>query len=110
MKKTFLIIIFVFVVSFSGYTQNPIIQHIRTADASAHVWDDGKMWLYTSHDVTKVYNEMDGYHAFSSSDLKNWTDHGEILHSRDIPWGVPGFMWAPTTAYRNGKYYLIRLH
>ncbi len=89
---------------------NPAIRTVRTADPSAHIWADGKVWMYTSHDVSKKYKEMDGYHAFSSSDLINWTDHGEILHSRDLAWGVSGLMWAPTAAYRNGKYYLIFPH
>jgi arabinoxylan arabinofuranohydrolase len=42
--------------------------------------------------------------------LRNWEDHGEVLHSSDVPWGVPGLMWAPTAAYQNGKYYLIYPH
>ncbi len=95
-----------------GYAYNPAIRHVRTADPSAHVWADGKAWMYTSHDQDNAtsYASMDGYRAFSSTDLINWTDHGEILHSRDVPWGVPGYMWAPTAAYRNGKYYLIFPH
>lgn len=94
------------------FSQNPIIKHIRTADPSAHVWNDGKLWIYTSHDMdtATTYNSMDGYHAFSSTNLVNWTDHGEILHSRDIPWGVTGFMWAPTVAFKDNKYYLIYPH
>lgn len=91
---------------------NPIIRHIRTADPSAHIWDDGKVWIYTSHDMEDAtfYDSMDGYHAFSSTDMVNWTDHGEVLHSRDIPWGVSGWMWAPTAIYKNNKYYLIYPH
>lgn len=66
--------------------QNPIIRHIRTADPSAHVWEDGKIWIYASHDqdTATSYKSMDGYHVFSSSDMVNWTDHGEVLHSRDV--------------------------
>ncbi|MEO6276522.1 hypothetical protein [Roseateles sp.] len=32
--------------------QNPLAlgKDLRTADPSGHVWKDGKMWLYTSHD------------------------------------------------------------
>lgn len=92
--------------------QNPIIRHVRTADPSAHIWDDGKAWIYTSHDMdtATTYDSMDGYRAFSSTDMVNWTDHGEILHSRDIPWGVQGLMWAPTAIYKNNKYYLIYPH
>ncbi len=96
-------------------TGNPIIQHIRTADPDCHVWADGKMWMYTSQDHdpkegTAGYSMMDGYHAFSSEDLITWTDHGEILHSRDISWGMDGWMWAPGAAFKNGTYYLYYPH
>ena len=50
------------------------------------------------------YDTMDGYRAFSSTDMVNWTDHGEVLHSRDIQWGAKGWMWAPTAIYKNNKY------
>lgn len=89
---------------------NPIIRHIRSADPSAQVWNDGRVWVYTSHDQDDAvdYSSMDGYHAFSSYDMINWTDHGEILHSRDVSWGVSegGWMFAPDAAYKNGIYYL----
>jgi len=90
--------------------ENPIIRDLRTADPSAHVWKDGKLWVYTSQDHSKSYDTMDGYMAFSTTDLAQWKNHGEVLHSRDLSWGVPGLMWAPTAAYRNGKYYLIYPH
>ena len=92
--------------------QNPIIRHVRTADPSVHIWNDGKVWMYTSHDsdTATSYNSMDGYRVFSSKNLVKWKDHGEILHSRDIPWGVNGLMWAPTAIYKNKKYYLIYPH
>ena len=91
---------------------NPVIRHIRTADPSAHIWKDGKVWMYTSHDMEDAenYDTMDGYHAFSSTDMVNWKDHGEVLHSRDIPWGAKGWMWAPTAIYKNNKYYLLYPH
>lgn len=91
---------------------NPIIKHDRTADPSAHVWPDGKMWIYTSHDQDDAsgYDSMDGYRAYSSTDMIHWEDHGEVLHSRDVPWGADGLMWAPTAIHRHGKYYLIYPH
>jgi beta-xylosidase len=49
---------------------------------------------------------MDGYHAFSSTDMINWTDHGEVLHTRDIPWAHGGWLFAPGAAHKNGKYYI----
>ena len=94
------------------FAQNPIIRHVRTADPSAHIWKDGKVWMYTSGDLDTAtsYNSMDGYRAFSSKDLVKWKDHGIILHSKNIPWGVTGLMWAPTAIYKNKKYYLIYPH
>ena len=90
---------------------NPIIRHIRTADPSAQVWNDGKVWVYTSHDPDDAvdYSTMDNYHVFSSSDLISWTDHGKILESADVSWAISqgGFMFAPDAAYRDGTYYLF---
>jgi arabinoxylan arabinofuranohydrolase len=100
------------------YVGNPLVRNHGAADPDVHVWND-TVWMYCSQDHQVVngdtYATMDGYHAFSSVDLINWTDHGEILHSRDVSWGVDGFMWAPGAARKidvNGicKYYLYYPH
>jgi hypothetical protein len=104
----------VFVNNKDGVIRNPIVRHLRTADPSAHVWADGRLWIYTSHDMDNAtnYNNMDGYRVFSTSNLKTWVDHGEILHSRDVDWGMPGggLMYAPSAAFKNGTYYLYFPH
>ena len=66
---------------------NPIVSHMYTADATARVWDDGRLYVYPSTDQVppKSYSTMDGYHVFSTNDMINWKDHGEMLHSRDEP-------------------------
>lgn len=93
------------------YKGNPLVRHISATDPDVHVWD-GVVWMYCSQDHAKQegdkgnYDRMDGYHVFSSSDLIKWTDHGEILHSRDIAWAKGGWLWAPGAARKNGKYYL----
>ncbi|MDF7808665.1 family 43 glycosylhydrolase [Pontiellaceae bacterium B12219] len=86
---------------------NPIITHMYTADPSAHVWADGKMWIYPSHDQDDAtsYGSMNGHHVFSSPDLVNWTDHGQIMHTDDISWARRGNLWAPDCAYKDGTYY-----
>lgn len=93
---------------------NPVITHMHTADPSCHVWEDGKLWMYCSHDLDTAtgYQSMDAYHVFSTEDLKNWTDHGEVLHSKDVKWGIEtgGWMWAPDCAYKNGNYYFYFPH
>lgn len=89
--------------------QNPLAlgKGLRTADPSAHVWPDGRMWLYTSHDEEcQADFHMKDWHAFSSSDLVNWTAHGAVLSVKDLKW-ADDYAWAPDAAYKNGKYYLV---
>ena len=76
------------------------------ADPDAQVYD-GVVWVYCSQDrnVDPVkhkhhYDAMDGYHVFSSSDMVNWTDHGEILHSSDVSWAKGGFLSGPVRHVR----------
>ena len=74
------------------YEGNPLSRMHGAADPDVQVWDD-VVWMYTSQDrnvdSTKHkhhYDAMDGYHAFSSKDMVNWTNHGEVFHSGDVPW------------------------
>lgn len=99
-----------------GYQSNRM-GALYTADPSAHVWKiDGEdvLYVYPSHDLTppKGCDRMDRYHVFSTKNLLDWTDHGEILNASQVPWGRPsgGFMWAPDAAYKNGKYYFYFPH
>lgn len=93
---------------------NPFIRNIYTADPSARVWADGRLYVYASHDIAPPQgcDLMDRYHVFSTNDMKNWTDHGEILNSSQVSWGRKegGFMWAPDCAYKNGTYYFYFPH
>jgi len=94
--------------------KNPFITQLYTADPSAHVWADGRLYVYASHDIAppRGCDLMDQYHVFSTTDMINWTDHGEILRASQVPWGRPdgGFMWAPDCAYKNGTYYFYFPH
>lgn len=94
------------------YEGNPLSRMHSAADPDVQVYD-GTVWVYCSQDRKmdslvhkKHYDAMDGYHVFSSKDMVNWTDHGEILHSTDVSWAKGGFLWAPGSARKNGKYYL----
>ena len=89
--------------------QNPLAlgKDLRTADPSGHVWPDGKMWLYTSHDEEcQADFHMKDWTAFSSTDLVHWTNHGAVLSVKDLAW-ADDYAWAPDAAYKNGKYYLV---
>jgi arabinoxylan arabinofuranohydrolase len=93
---------------------NPLSRMHSATDPDVVVWDD-EVWMYCSQDRAvdstrhkHHYDAMDGYHAFSSKDMINWTDHGEIFNSFDVPWAWKkgGFLWAPAVARKNGNYYL----
>ncbi len=93
---------------------NPFITSIYTADPSAHVWADGRLYVYPSRDIDppRGCDLMDQYHVFSTEDMVNWRDEGEILRASQVPWGRKegGFMWAPDCAYKNGTYYYYFPH
>lgn len=94
-------------VSLLVHAQNPLKLggKILTADPSGHVWSDGKLYLYTSHDEECQEDFwMKDWHVFSSSDLVNWQDHGAVLSVTDLKW-ADNYAWAPDCAYKNGKYY-----
>lgn len=93
----------------TSLAQNPLDfgSNVRTADPSGHVWPDGKMYLYTSHDEEcQLDFHMKDWHVYSSSDLVKWKSYPPILSIADIKW-ADNFAWAPDAAYKNGKYYLI---
>jgi len=96
------------------YEGNPLSRMHSATDPDVVVWD-GVVWMYCGQDRhmdstkhVKGYDAMDGYHVFSSKDMVNWTDHGEIFHSSDVKWAWEkgGFLWAPGVARKNGKYFL----
>ncbi|KAB8077839.1 glycosyl hydrolase [Aspergillus leporis] len=93
----------------------PLINHIYTADPSAHVFNN-KIYIYPSHDrETDIkFNDngdqydMVDYHVFSMDTAPSGpvTDHGVVLSLADVPWASKQ-LWAPDAATKNGKYYLF---
>ncbi len=97
----------------SKYLEEPLVEHIYTADPSAHVFN-GKIYIYPSHDIDAGIPEndlgdhfaMNDYHVLSMDKVGGKvTDHGVALSVDDIPWAGRQ-LWAPDAAYANGKYYL----
>src|SRR5207245_4845566 len=62
---------------------NPFITTIYTADPSARVWSDGRLYVYPSHDIEPPTgcDLMDKYHVYSTDDLVHWRDEGQILQA-----------------------------
>src|SRR5471030_3021735 len=78
-----------------AYATNPLIMDQFTADPTARVFD-GKMYLYPSHDILATPGKgrvgwfcMEDYHAFSSENLTDWTDHGVIISQTTVDWVNP---------------------
>jgi len=90
----------------------PLVEHIYTADPSAHVWD-GKIYIYPSHDIEAGipfddegnHFDMRDYHVLSmDTPTSKAVDNGVALDIKDVAWAERQ-MWAPDAARKNGKYY-----
>jgi arabinoxylan arabinofuranohydrolase len=89
-----------------GYSGNPIIRHIFTADPCAMVHDD-TLYLFTGHDEQNTVNEwfyMRDWHVFSTTDMINYTDHGAKLSYSDFSW-ASGNAFAGHCIYNHGKFW-----
>ena len=95
--------------------------NLYTADPSARVWNingTDTLFVYASHDMEEADERarMDRYHVFSTTDMRTWTDYGEIFNAAGVPWNVGPFrngstyMWAPDCVNKNGKYYFYFPH
>ncbi len=91
---------------------DPLVEHIYTADPSAHVFN-GKIYIYPSHDIDAgiPFNDngdhfgMRDYHVISMDAVNGKvTDNGVALDIDDVPWAERQ-MWAPDAAEKDGKYY-----
>ncbi|MEU5963420.1 family 43 glycosylhydrolase [Micromonospora parva] len=83
---------------------NPIVQHIYTADPAPLV-HNGRVYLYTGHDEDgSTYFTMREWRVFSSADMVNWTDHGVPMNLATFAWADAN-AWAGQVIARNGKFY-----
>ncbi|MEO6734692.1 MAG: glycoside hydrolase family 43 protein [Ferruginibacter sp.] len=87
-----------------GYAQNPIIQTIYTADPAPMVYKD-TVFLYTGHDEDKsTWFTMKDWHAYSTTDMVNWTDRSAPLSLKTFKWASKD-AWAGQCIFRNNKFY-----
>ena len=96
------------------FLSQPLVSEIYTADPSAHVWEDGRIYVYPSHDIDAGVPEDDLGSHFAMRDYRvlsmdnvggKVTLHDVALDIKDVPWAGRQ-MWAPDAAYKNGTYYL----
>ena len=83
------------------YEGNPLVRNNFTADPAALVHGD-RLYLYVGHD--EYYAGQDTasggrefniteWLCYSTTDMKNWTEHGAVLSPADFKWAV-GEAWA----------------
>ncbi|WP_037305643.1 glycoside hydrolase family 43 protein [Amycolatopsis orientalis] len=83
---------------------NPIVQHIHTADPAPLV-HNGRVYLYTGHDEdNSTWFTMKEWRVWSSADMVNWTDHGSPMNLATFTWAKSD-AWAGQAIERNGKFY-----
>lgn len=85
----------------------PIVSNRYLADPSSLVTQD-RVYIYCSNDdespVEGSYN-IPNVICVSSSDMKNWTDHGSVFRAEDsTTWAKK--TWAPAAIERDGKFFL----
>lgn len=91
------------------FAHNPLLDdNTFVPDVEAHVWEDGRIYLYGSFDIKGKKGFCSPvHHVYSSSDMINWTDHGVVFSISDSKWAKDcGVLYAPDCAYKNGVYYL----
>jgi len=85
----------------------PLASHRYLADPASLV-HDGRLYLYASNDDDNEGDdgyEMRSLVCISTTDLKNWTDHGEVFRvPTNASWA--SFSWAPAMVERGGTIYL----
>jgi arabinoxylan arabinofuranohydrolase len=87
---------------------NPIVQHVYTADPAPMVHED-TVYLCTSHDEDVTVDDfftMNDWFVFSSKDMVNWTDHGTPVSWETFSWAGPNKSWAPHCVARDDKFYI----
>jgi len=86
---------------------NPLLPDgICMPDAEAHVWADGRIYLYGSMDYCGAdYWGAEQVHVYSSDNMIDWVDHGVAFTTADIRWTQTPAIYAPDCMYRDGVYY-----
>lgn len=92
---------------------NPILPpEFFVPDVEARQWQDGRIYLYGSYDISggSSYCSFE-LHTFSSADMLHWEHHGESFRSTEpnsqVPWANDALLFAPDCVYKDGRYYLF---
>lgn len=109
MKYSLYLLLLIFL-SNSIIAQNPISPPgVYIADPSAHVWKDGKLYIYGSLDESCNYYCSYRHDVLTTEDLKSWSLHKDVFVSRGPGDGISyndEVLYAPDAAYKRDTFYL----
>ena len=96
--------------SISAFADNPISTYHYLADPSAAA-DDSTFYILTDVDDYSPQKNYDydivGLNAFTSQDMKNWTDHGMVFRSKREFGDYPNNTRASGIAVHKGRIYIV---
>ena len=97
-------------ISSIALAQNPIVPAgMYIADPSAHVWQDGKLYVYGSVDESPNYYCSWRHHVMSTTDMINWKIEENVFWSKGEHDQVPysdALLFAPDVMYKDGTYHM----
>jgi len=97
----------VFLTTLPARADYPLIHHRYIADPCG-IEVNGELYIFGSNDDdnTTANYLMHSIVCISSTDLKNWTDHGLVFNvPANCSWATRS--WVPQVVARNGKFYLF---
>ncbi len=108
--RNILLVIFSLLIGTTAFSQNPIVPPgVYIADPSAHVWNDGKLYIYGSQDESTEYYCSWRHHVMETTDLKNWKITENVFASKgknDQVSYSDALLFAPDCVYKKGNYYM----
>ena len=84
---------------------NPLFRDRFTADPAPLVVGD-RLYLYVGHDEARgeeMFN-MREWRVYSTTDMKQWTDHGPIMRATDFKWAKAD-AWASQVIEKDGRFW-----
>ena len=84
---------------------NPLFRDKFTADPAPMVIGN-RLYLYVGHDQAtgdEMFN-MREWLVYSTTDMKQWTEHGPIMNVKDFKWAKKD-AWASQAIRKNGRYW-----
>ncbi|MBN2736515.1 MAG: family 43 glycosylhydrolase [Spirochaetales bacterium] len=104
-KNSIFIFLFVFFCAII-HADNPLITNYRTADPNPFVYNDRFYIICGQDEVNPSTFKMYAWRLLSSSNMRDWTDHGQILRPDQVSWMPNDAAWASTMVYKNNYFYL----